>query len=164
MDREVVSIAISAASVIISYFLARHSGDVAGTNAAIAYEREKASKARIAALRALLNEIEVIRGLAQQNSEISPTESSQTVVLEMPLQHFRPPFSPQSLICSTIGMPNLNNSWCPLRLILQGHTPSTLRGTTISHRLASSAHQCRAYGERMLRTESRKSPVTCLRL
>lgn len=92
MDREAVNIAISVMSVIISYFLARHFGDVAGTKAAIAFEKEKASKARIAALRALLNEIEVIRGLAQQNSEINPTESSQTIVLKMPVTTFETAF------------------------------------------------------------------------
>ncbi len=89
MDRD---IAMFVASVLISYFLARYFGDVAGTEAAIAFEKEKAKKARIAALRALLNEIEVIRGLAQQNSEINPTKGSQVVVLEMPVTAFETAF------------------------------------------------------------------------
>jgi hypothetical protein len=62
-----LSTGVSIAGFVRSRSDARKYGDLAGTNAAIAYEEEKAAKARITALDVLSNEVSRIRKLAQAN-------------------------------------------------------------------------------------------------
>jgi hypothetical protein len=57
-------------SLVSAYLLARWFGDVAGTNAAIKYEKEKAARARIIAIQSLLNEVRMARDLARKNFEL----------------------------------------------------------------------------------------------
>jgi hypothetical protein len=91
---DVITLIVSSA---IAFFLARHFGDVAGTKAAIEFEKEKAAKARVAALQSLLNEITIIRALATKNSELvhdSPKENVLLTqsVLRMPVTAFETAF------------------------------------------------------------------------
>ena len=61
----VLSILTFAISGGLAYYLAKHFGDVAGTNAAIKYEKEKAAEERAAALHSLRNEVARIRKLTE---------------------------------------------------------------------------------------------------
>lgn len=63
----VVNLGVLLANSIIAYLLARHFGDVAGTRAAIQFEKEKEAKARAAGLRSLCNEVGRIRKLVLHN-------------------------------------------------------------------------------------------------
>jgi hypothetical protein len=69
-------------SSVVAFFLAKHFGDVAGTKAAIEFEKDKAAKARVAALQSLLNEVERIRKLAKHNSDSKPKVKMPTAAFE----------------------------------------------------------------------------------
>ena len=65
-----VALVIAVLAALSSYFAAKKFGDVAGTNAAIRYEEGKATRARLIALQALLNQVAVIREMAHHNSKL----------------------------------------------------------------------------------------------
>jgi hypothetical protein len=77
----------------LAYYLAKKYGDVAGTEAAIEFEKEKAAKARIVALQSLLNEVMRIRDLAHHNSKLTRHHgSSIQSVVRMPVAAFETAF------------------------------------------------------------------------
>jgi len=61
---------IAPISLLLSYLFAKHFGDVAGQKAARAYAEEETMKARIIAIKSLLNEAQRARDLAKKNSEL----------------------------------------------------------------------------------------------
>jgi len=68
-NSDILAIIAIGVSALLSYYLAKRYGDVAGAEAAIKYQQEQAAKARVVALQSLLNEIERIRKLADHNSK-----------------------------------------------------------------------------------------------
>jgi hypothetical protein len=78
--------------VVASFFVAKWFGDVAGTRAAIRYEEEKSRRARIGALRALLNQVELIKKLAQANAEGDSILKSCGGLTKLPVQAFETAF------------------------------------------------------------------------
>lgn len=87
-----VAIATLIVSSGLAYYLAKKYGDVAGTKAAIEFEKEKAAKARIAALQSLLNEVIRIRDLAHHNSTLVHDSHSIQSVVRMPVTAFETAF------------------------------------------------------------------------
>ena len=91
-----VQVAIAILTLIVSsglaYYLAKKYGDVAGTKAAIEFEKEKAAKARIAALQSLLNEVIRIRDLAHHNSTLVHDSHSIQSVVRLPVTAFETAF------------------------------------------------------------------------
>ena len=74
----VISVLALAASVLgwfVNRRTARKYGDVAGTEAAIKYEEEKANKARIVALRSMLAEVDRIQLFVSHNKKLSTASS-----------------------------------------------------------------------------------------
>ena len=78
-------------ATIVAIFVARKFGDLAGTNAAIEYEKEKDKRARRTALRALWNGYIRIRDMAHHNIELQQTSAIQGVV-KMPVTTFEAAF------------------------------------------------------------------------
>lgn len=66
---------IAPISLLLSYLFAKHFGDVAGQKAARAYAEEETMKARIIAIKSLLNEAQRARDLAKKNSELVVADS-----------------------------------------------------------------------------------------
>ena len=79
-------------SVIGSLIAAKYYGDVAGTRAAIEFEKRKAVQANIVALKALLNEIARIRSIAGRNSELVRHNKSFQTVVRIPVMAFEVAF------------------------------------------------------------------------
>lgn len=77
-------IALSFLSIPAALLISKWFGDLAGTKAARKYEEQKAGTARIIALQALLNELEIIQGMADQNAELASSRRDNAVVLKMP--------------------------------------------------------------------------------
>lgn len=88
----VVGIITVIVSSIVAFLLARKYGDLAGTKAAIEFEKEKADKARLDALNSLLHEVERARSLANHNSAIKPTAKGPRSVVRMPVTAFETVF------------------------------------------------------------------------
>lgn len=86
-----VSILTFGVNALLSHYLARKYGDVAGAKAAIKYQQEQAAKARVVALQSLLNEIERIRKLADHNSK-QVVGSGVHSVVRMPTTAFETAF------------------------------------------------------------------------
>lgn len=78
-------------ATIVAIIVARKFGDLAGTNAAIDYEKEKDKRARRTALRALWNGYIRIRGMAHRNIELRESSTIQDVV-KMPVTTFEAAF------------------------------------------------------------------------
>jgi hypothetical protein len=63
---------ISIVSIVISIYVARKYGDVAGAARMIQYEQERIEQARIAMLQSLINEVARIRKVIEHNSQSEP--------------------------------------------------------------------------------------------
>ena len=87
----IVGLLISIVSIAISVYTAKKYGDVAGAIRIIEHEEQKATEARISALRSLLNEVERIRKLVNYNSDLKPGSSSKPAV-RMPATAFETAF------------------------------------------------------------------------
>lgn len=83
-----VSAIISVVAVVVSIFVARKYGDVAGTKAAIAHEEEKAQKARVTALRALQANVELAQKIVHHNAGANTS----TGIARMPVSAFETAF------------------------------------------------------------------------
>jgi hypothetical protein len=79
-------------SSFVSFFLARRYGDLAGTKAAIEFEKEKAKQARITTLQSLLNEVLRVRDLAACNFTLEPNGKKIQGVVRMPVIAFETAF------------------------------------------------------------------------
>ena len=66
----VIAILLSGIAIVASIYIARKYGDLAGSRAAIDYEKRKAADARTTTLRALRNEVARIRKIGEVNSQI----------------------------------------------------------------------------------------------
>jgi len=66
---------ISIVSIVISVYVARKYGDVAGAVRMIQYEQERIEQARIAMLQSLINEVGRIRKVIEHNSQSEPALS-----------------------------------------------------------------------------------------
>ena len=64
---------------ILSYIVARRYGDLAAVEASRRLHEEDARRARLMALRSLLNEVERIRKVAEHNSGLAPQETALSV-------------------------------------------------------------------------------------
>lgn len=78
----VASTLISIASIVISVYVAKKYGDVAGAARMIQYEQERTVQARISTLRSLINEVERIRKLVEHNSQSKPALRVPTIAFE----------------------------------------------------------------------------------
>jgi len=78
-------------SVIASYVLARKYGDVAALNASRKLHEEDARRARLVALRSLLNEVKRIRGAVAHNSALDTSSQLQSIA-RMPVAAFETAF------------------------------------------------------------------------
>lgn len=87
------ALALSLINIVVSIFLVKKYGDVAGAKEIIKYEEDKATKARIIGLQALLNEVQRIRKLAEYNSalkydRVKGPQQDVVNVLKMPVSAF----------------------------------------------------------------------------
>ncbi|MFB0537194.1 MAG: hypothetical protein ACETWR_19710 [Anaerolineae bacterium] len=104
----ITSIAGIVVGAIVSFFLAKYYGDVAGTKAAIEFEREKAAQAHIVALHALLNEIVRIRDLADHNSKLVRYSDALQSVVRLPVTAFETAFLSKESSLLAEDEPNLS--------------------------------------------------------
>jgi hypothetical protein len=74
-----VGIIVSIAGVIVSYIVAKKYGDLAAVEASRKLHEEDARRARLVALRSLLNEVERIRKVAEHNSGLAPPQVAEPV-------------------------------------------------------------------------------------
>ena len=73
---------ISIVSIVISVYVARKYGDVAGAARMIRYEQKRIEQARIAMLQSLINEVERIRKVIEHNSQSEPALKVPTSAFE----------------------------------------------------------------------------------
>lgn len=93
MEVEVLTALITlVVSSYFSYRIAKSYGDVAGTGAAIKYEEEKAARAHIVTLQALLHEVIRIRGLVNHNAKLKPDYTRVQGVVRLPVKSFETAF------------------------------------------------------------------------
>jgi hypothetical protein len=81
----VTAIVTLAVSSFISFLLAKKYGDLAGTKAAIDFEKEKAEQARITTIKSLLNEVDRIRTFTDHNSTLARDSQKVQGVVRMPV-------------------------------------------------------------------------------
>jgi len=113
----VVGILTVIVSSIVAFLLARKYGDLAGTKAAIEFEKEKYDKARLDALNSLLHEVERARSLADHNLAIDPTGKGPRSVVHMPVTAFETVFlSGDILFPLTMREQLPEKVWTPYRL------------------------------------------------
>ena len=75
-----------------SFIVAKRYGDLAGAAAAISYEEEKSRRARVAAFRALLNQVDLAEKLAQANAEGHSILEKSRGLVRLPVQAFETAF------------------------------------------------------------------------
>jgi len=102
VEAETVSIAlggflIAAVSAILSYIVAKKYGDLAAVDATRKLYEEDAKRARLNALRSLINEVARIQKLAEHNSQLDPDQQSQPVA-RMPVSAFETAFVSGALV------------------------------------------------------------------
>lgn len=83
MSISIISLVLSGLNIVILVYTAKRYGDVAGTIRIIQYEQEKATRARVVAIRSLINEVERIRKLVEHNSQSQPILTLPTAAFEM---------------------------------------------------------------------------------
>lgn len=88
----IVDLVVAGVSVGISVYLAKRYGDRAGTDAAIAYEERKEERERVAALRALLNQLGLIRKIAELNADRDGYVAHFSDFVELPTRAFETAF------------------------------------------------------------------------
>jgi hypothetical protein len=88
----VTAIVTLTVSSYISYNIAKRYGDLAGSKAAIEFEKEKAEQARITTLKSLLNEVIRIRDLAYYNYSLKQDGKRIQSVVKMPIAAFETAF------------------------------------------------------------------------
>jgi hypothetical protein len=79
-------------SIGISVYLAKRYGDRAGTDAAIAYEEQREERERVAALQALLNQVTLVRKIADLNSDRDDYVTHLADFVELPTKAFETAF------------------------------------------------------------------------
>jgi len=109
-------------SSYISYIIAKKFGDVAGTDAAIEYEKTKAEQARITAIKALLNRVVIIRNLADYNSSLQKGTGRIQCVLRIPVAGLETAVFPNNVPESTIVVTNKEDYECPPELLASVRT------------------------------------------
>ena len=93
------SATLSIIAIVVAYFSAKRFGDVAGQKAAQEYEEKRAATARLLALRALLNEVEVIREIALSNTQaIDPNVRDIRGFSHLPVHVFETAFSTNGVL------------------------------------------------------------------
>jgi hypothetical protein len=97
-------------SLVASFLVARRFGGKAGTDAAIKHEERKEERERIAALQALLNQVKLIRKIAESNTSQDDYVTHSTSFVELPTQAFetafvseRPALSNQSELLGVVS-------------------------------------------------------------
>lgn len=87
-----VAVVVAVGGAAVSFFAAKHYGGRAGAEAAISYEEEKSRRARAAAFRALLNQVDLAKKLAQANAEGQSILRTCGGLARMPVQAFETAF------------------------------------------------------------------------
>ena len=98
----ILSIISIGVSIAASYYISKRFGDVAGTQAAIQYEKEKEKQSRSLALLALHNEIQLICELVEANQQVNPHDSTCSV-LKIPTIPFETVFFSREPILAEIN-------------------------------------------------------------
>jgi hypothetical protein len=84
----IIDVVVASVSIGISVYLAKKYGDRAGTDAAIAYEEQREERERVAALQALLNQVALVRKIADLNSDRDDYVTHLADFAELPTQAF----------------------------------------------------------------------------
>ena len=87
----ILAFIVSVVSIYVSYLANKRYGDVAGTLITIKNQEQDAARARVTALRSLLNEVARIRKLADRNSEVV-TQTGGIGMVRMPVTAFETAF------------------------------------------------------------------------
>ncbi len=87
-----VAVVVAVGGVAVSYLVAKRYGDLAGADAAIGYEEEKSRRARVAAFRALLNQVDLTEKLLQANAQGHSILEQSRGLVRLPVQAFETAF------------------------------------------------------------------------